>query len=165
MDEKSKEFVAAKHWDTKQTVSFIAAFVVYVVVCSLILTFVGFIAGVFIALGGGAIYLMFNTFKAEYAYTISQRLTVEILKSGNKRKPIAEFFISDMLACAPYNRAEYKSLNEGAAETQNASTDKEDEKTYFALFERDGKKTVLLFTPTEMMLNELDRHTSHKSIR
>ncbi len=164
MDEKSKEFVADKSWEKSQIVKFVIAAAVtvgYIVVALCLFAPVA-IVGIF---GLLTLYYMFNIFKAEYSYTISNKLTVEILGKGGKRKNVAVFSMSDMIHCAPANRADQKSRIEEADEVIDASTDKNDEKTYFALFERENKKTALLFTPTEMMLNELDKHTSHKSVR
>lgn len=164
MDERNKEFVAKKRWDISQSIIFFGTLAVLLAAIVFTLSKFAPVAIIYI-FGVLGVYYMFNAFKAEYAYTISQKLTVEILKKGGKRKSVAEFFISDMTLCAPYGRAEYKEEIDSADKIIDAATDKKDAKTYFAVFERDGEKTALLFTPSEMMLNELDRHTSHKSIR
>lgn len=164
MDEKNKEFVAKKRWDMSQRVIFFGTLAV--LTAAIIITLIAFppVAVVFI-FGVLGVYYMFNSFKAEYAYTLSQRFEVEILKKGGKRKKVAEFFMSDMTLCAPYAGAEYKEKLALSDSVIDAATDKSDPKTYFALFERDDKVTALIFTSSEMMLNELDKHTSHKSIR
>lgn len=164
MDEKNKEFVAKKRWDKSQSIIFFGTLAVLLAAIVITLSKFAPVAIIYI-FGVLGVYYMFNAFKAEYAYTISQRLVVEVLKKSGKRKNVAEFFISDMTLCAPYGRAEYKEQIDSAEKIIDAATDKKDAKTYFAVFERDNVKTVLLFTPSEMMLNELDKHTSHKSIR
>jgi len=164
MDEKGKEFVAAKKWDRGDVIKFVvtlAVVAVYIIVALCLFAPVA-IVGIF---GLLALYYMYNTFKSEYAYTISNKFAVEILRKGGKRKSLASFFMSDMTSCAPANRPDGKAILDTADEVVDASSEKSDEKTYFAMFERDNKKTALLFTPTEMMLNELDHHTSHKSVR
>ena len=164
MDEKNKEFVALKKWDGKQYGLFFGVLAVWIVFTAVVLKLAPMIAFLCV-LGLLALYYMYNTFKAEYAYTISSHFTVEILKKGGKRKSVAEFFMADMTLCAPLERDEYKERIAQCEKTVNAATDKKLPGTYFAIFERDNSKTALLFTPTEMMLNEIDRHTSHKSIR
>lgn len=164
MDERNKEFVAKKRWDQNQSIIFFGTLIVLVAAIVFTLCVFAPVAIIFI-FGVLAVYYMFNAFKAEYAYTISQKLLVEVLKKSGKRKKLAEFFISDMTLCAPYGRAEYKEEIASADNLIDAATDRKDPKTYFAVFERDNTKTVLLFSPSEMMLNELDKHTSHKSIR
>ena len=164
MDEKNKEFVAPKKWDAKQYALFFGVLVVWIAFTALVLKLAPMIAFLCV-LGLLALYYMFNSFKAEYAYTASGRLTVDILKKGGKRKNLAEFFISDMTLCAPYNRGEYKKDIEGCEKIISAATDQKAEDTYFAIFSRGDAKTALIFSPSEMMLNEIDKHTSHKSVR
>lgn len=164
MDEKNKEFVAPKKWDGKQYGIFFGVLAVWIAFTAVILNFAPMIAFLCV-LGLLALYYMFNTFKAEYAYTVSGHLTVDILKKGGKRKNVAEFFLADMTLCAPYNRREYKKDVESCEKVINTATDKNADNTYFAIFERGDSKTALLFSASEMMLNEMDRHTSHKSIR
>jgi hypothetical protein len=164
MDEKAKEFVAPKRWTGKQILLF--AVTVAVLIAAIVFTLSKFapVAIIFI-FGILGVYYMFNSFKAEYAYTISNRFLVEVLKKNGDRVSVADLFMSDMTLCAPCSNPQYKESAESADKLIDVSTDKSDSKTYFALFERDEKKTVVLFTPSEMMLNEIDKHTSHKSIR
>lgn len=158
MNEKNKEFVADKKWDAWQVGVFVGVIVVALVVLWFTRTIAFMIAFLFV-LAALSLYYMKNTFKAEYAYTISSKFTVEILQSGGKRKPVCEFFISDMTLCGVYDDENKKKLAD-VSETIVAATDvKDDEETYFALFEREGKKRAVLFTPNDMMLAELKKHT------
>ena len=160
MDERSKEFVAKKKWDAWQVALFVGVIVVMVVAFA-ILSKLGimFMVAFLFVLGILSLYYMKNTFKAEYAYTISSRMNVEILKSGGKRTPICDFFLADMTLCGKYND-ENKAKLTNVGKTYQAATDVKDcEETYFALFERNGSSNVVLFTPNDMMLDEIRKHT------
>ena len=158
MDEKSKEFVARKKWDKGQVALFVGVAVALVVALAIVLKFAPFIAWLFIFVAL-SLYYIWNIFKAEYAYTISGKIVVEILKSGGKRTPLCEFFLADMTLCGKYN-ADNKAKIANVGKTIKACTDAKDEdETYFALFERNGSETVLLFTPDDMMLAEMKKHT------
>lgn len=158
MDEKNKEFVAKKNWDKGQYALFIGVIIALVAALYITRTIAFMIAFLFV-LVVLSLYYMWNTFKAEYAYTVSSKLVVEILKSGGKRVPVAEFFLADMTLCGKYTD-ENKARLTNITKTVEAATDvKDDEETYFALFERDNASTVLLFTPNDMMLSEMARFT------
>jgi hypothetical protein len=160
MDERNKEFVAKKKWDAWQVALFVGVFVVMVVAFA-ILSKLGimFMVAFLFVLGILSLYYMKNTFKAEYAYTISSRMNVEILKSGGKRAPICDFYLADMTLCGKYND-ENKAKLTNVGKTYKAATDVKDfEETYFALFERNGSSSVVLFTPNDMMLDEMRKHT------
>lgn len=158
MDEKNKEFVAKKNWDGWQYGVFFGVIAVTLIVFWFTRTIAFMIAFLFV-LAALSLYYMKNIFKAEYAYTISSRMVVEILKSGGKRVPVCEFFLADMTLCGKYND-ENKAKLTNVGKTVVACTDaKDDEDTYFALFERNGSATVVLFTPDDMMLDEMRKHT------
>lgn len=159
MTEHGKEFVAKKNWDTWQKALFIGVIAVTLIVFWFTRTIAFMIAFLFV-LAALSLYYMKNTFKAEYAYTISGKLVVEILKSGGKRESIKDFYFTDMTLCGKYNDANKAKLT-NIDKTYQAATDvKDDEETYFALFERDSKSELLLFTPNEMMLNEMRKHVN-----
>lgn len=156
MDERSKEFVAKKSWDMWQKGLFAGVIVVMVALFVLLRTIWWMVAFLFV-LVLLSLYYMKNTFKAEYAYTFSNKLVVEILKSGGKRETVADFFFSDMALCGRYND-ENKEKVKNVSNVVNAATNcKDGEETYFALFERGGESKLLLFTPNDMMLNELKK--------
>ncbi len=160
MDEKNKEFVAKKKWDAWQVALFTGVILVMVVAFA-VLSKLGimFMVAFLFVLGILSLYYMKNIFKAEYAYTISGKMVVEILKSGGKRTPVCEFFLADMTLCGRYND-ENKAKLTNTGKTFVAATDVKDfEETYFALFERNGSSNVVLFTPNDMMLDEMRKHT------
>lgn len=160
MDERNKEFVAKKKWDAWQVTLFVSVIVVMAAAFA-ILSKLGimFMVAFLFVLGILSLYYMKNTFKAEYAYTISSRMTVEILKSGGKRVAVCDFFLADMTLCGKYND-ENKAKLTNVGKTYKAATDVKDfEETYFALFERNGSSNVVLFTPNDMMLDEMRKHT------
>ncbi len=158
MDEKNKEFVAKKNWDAWQYCVFFGVIAVALIVFWFTRTIAFMIAFLFV-LAALSLYYMKNIFKAEYAYTISSRMVVEILKSGGKRVPVCDFFLADMTLCGKYND-ENKAKLTSVGKTIVACTDaKDDEDTYFALFERNGSATAVLFTPDDMMLDEMSKHT------
>ena len=159
MNERSKEFVAKKKWDAWQVGLFTGVIIAMLVVMFILRTIWWMVAFLFV-LVILSLYYMKNTFKAEYAYTLSNKLFVEILKSGGKRESLGEFFLSWMTCCGKYTKENKAKLTD-VHETVVAATDvKDEDETYFALFEKDGKKTVLLFTPNEMMLSELKKVVS-----
>lgn len=160
MDERNKEFVAKKKWDKSQVGIFCGVIAVMAVAFA-VLSILGifFMVAFLFVLGILSLYYMTNIFKAEYAYTLSTRMTVEILKSGGKRVPVCEFFFADMTLCGAYTDENMEKV-EKIDETIKACTDERDEdETYFALFEREGKSTLVLFTPNDMMLDEMRKHT------
>lgn len=157
MTEAGKEFVAKKKWDKSQTALFCAVIAVMVVMFVVLRTIWWMVAFLFV-LGLLSLYYMKNTFKAEYAYTVSSKLKIEILKAGGKRKDLGEFFLSDMEFCGEYsdeNGAWFDDLDC----VVKACTDESDSDTYCAVFVRDGKKTAVLFTKNDMMLNEMKKHS------
>ncbi len=160
MDEKNKEFVAKKKWDAWQVGLFTGVILVMIIAFA-VLSKLGimFMVAFLFVLGILSLYYMKNTFKAEYAYTISSRMVVEILKSGGKRVPVCDFYLADMTLCGKYNEDNKAKLT-NVGKTYAAATDvKDSEDTYFALFERNGSSNVVLFTPNDMMLDEMKKHT------
>ncbi len=160
MDEKNKEFVAKKKWDTWQVALF-AGVILVMVAAFIILSNLGimFMVAFLFVLGALSLYYMKNIFKAEYAYTISTKMVVEILKSGGKREAVCDFFLADMTLCGRYTE-ENKVKLANVGKTYNAATDAKDEsETYFALVERNSSSMVVLFTPNDMMLEEMAKHT------
>lgn len=157
MDERSKEFVAKKSWDMWQKGLFAGVIVVMVALFIVLRTIWWMVAFLFV-LVLLSLYYMKNTFKAEYAYTFSNKFVVEILKAGGKREMVADFFFSDITLCGKYND-ENKEKVKNVKNVVNAATNcKDAEETYFALFERGGEESkLLLFTPNTMMLNELKK--------
>lgn len=160
MTERGKEFVAKKKWDKWQVILFWGVIVVMLAAFAVLsMLNIAFMVAFLFVLGVLSLYYMKNIFKAEYAYTVSSKLTVEILKSGGKRVDVCEFFLSDMIFCGAYTDENSQKL-EGAENTITACTDARDEdETYCALFDRDGKKTAVLFTPNDMMLSEIRKYT------
>lgn len=160
MTEQGKEFVAKKKWDKSQVGLFWGVIVVMIAAFAVLsMLGIAFMVAFLFVLGVLSLYYMKNTFKAEYAYTISNRIVVEILKSGGKRVSVCDFYLADMTLCGKYNDANKAKLT-NIDKTYVAATDVDDsEETYCALFERDGKSSVLLFTPNDMMLNEMKKHT------
>lgn len=160
MDEKNKEFVAKKKWDKSQVVLFWSVIVVMLVAFAVLsMLGIAFMVAFLFVLGVLSLYYMKNTFKAEYAYTVSSKLVVEILKSGGKRVPICEFFLADMTLCGKYDENNKAKLTNVSKTFVAATEPKDGEETYFALFERNGSESVVLFTPNDMMLEEMKKHT------
>lgn len=160
MDEKNKEFVAKKKWDAWQIGLFTGVILVMIIAFA-VLSKLGimFMVAFLFVLGILSLYYMKNTFKAEYAYTISSRMVVEILKSGGKRVPVCDFYLADMTLCGKYNEDNKAKLT-NVGKTFTAATDVKDiDETYFALFERNGSSNVVLFTPNDMMIDEMKKHT------
>lgn len=156
MNEKNKEFVAVKKWDTWQKALFAGVILAMLVAFVLLSTIWWMVAFLFV-LVILSLYYMKNTFKAEYAYTVSGKIVVEVLKSGGKREPVCEFFASTVKMCGKYN-SENKGKLEGISNIVKAATDiKDEDDTYFALVEKDNEKMVVLFTPNDMMLDELKK--------
>ena len=158
MDEKNKEFVAKKNWDAWQKALF-AGVIVVMVAAFVVLRAIWWMVAFLFVLVLLSLYYMKNTFKAEYAYTISQRMVVEILKSGGKREDVCDFFLADMTLCGKYNEENKKKLAD-VGKVYDAATDKKDEDaTYFALVEKNSSSMLVLFTPNDMMLDEMAKHT------
>ena len=156
MNEKNKEFVAKKKWEGWQIGVFLGVIVVMLAAFTVlsILKIMFMVAFLFV-LGILSLYYMKNVFKSEYAYTISNKFTVEVLKSGGKRVSVCEFFVSDMTFCGNYYENADKA--DDVEDFVKAATDVRNDDTYLAVFEKDGVKKGLFFTPNEMMLAELKK--------
>ncbi len=157
MTEAGKEFVAKKKWDKSQTGLFCAVIAVMIVMFVLLRTIWWMVAFLFV-LGLLSLYYMKNVFKAEYAYTVSSKLKIEILQSGGKRKDVCEFFLSDMTFCGEYSDENADRFDDLDCVVK-ACTDERDNDTYCAVFVRDGKKSAVLFTKNDMMLGEMKKHS------
>ncbi|MGM9551569.1 MAG: hypothetical protein ACI3XA_04875 [Clostridia bacterium] len=156
MNERNKEFVAKKNWDLWQKVLFAGVIVVMIALFLILRTIWWMVAFLFV-LVLLSLYYMKNTFKAEYAYTFSNKFLVEILKAGGKRQNVAEFFFSDMTLCGKYNEENIEKVKNVSNVIDAATNSKDSEETYFALFEREGEERLLLFTPNDMMISELKK--------
>ncbi len=153
MNEQGKEFVAKKKWEGWQKACFFGMIVFMCVLLYLTRTIAFMIAFLFVLMAL-SLYYMINTFKQEYAYTISNKFVCEVLKSSGKRKPICEFYTDDMTFTGSYYENDTKA--DDADEFFYAAADVRDEGTYIAVFERDGKKSVVFFTPNDMMKGALN---------
>lgn len=158
MDEKNKEFVAKKNWDTWQKALF-AGIIVLMVAALVVLRTIWWMVAFLFVLVVLCLYYLKNTFKAEYAYTVSSKMVVEILKSGGKREPVCDFFLADMTLCGKYNQENKAKLTNIDKTYDVATNSKDEDETYFALVERNSSNFVVLFTPNDMMLDCMAKHT------
>lgn len=102
----------------------------------------------------GAYYLITNL-NVEYEYIVTNgELDVDTILNRRKRKRIITVHSKTFDIVAPVGKDEYKNEeNANFTRVIDASSGKDNGKTYFAVFSKDGQKIKLIFEPTEKMLD------------
>ncbi|MBE7024904.1 MAG: hypothetical protein E7408_02460 [Ruminococcaceae bacterium] len=127
----------------------VGAVVVFILADIMSLHSIG-LAGALCALFFGLRAAIFNNWEYEYIVT-SGTVDIDQIIARRKRKRMISFDCRDCRIIAPMNRGnyytEYKNLP-----TQNYTAYPEHEDNYFAVMERSGVLTAVLFQPTEDMV-------------
>lgn len=164
MFEKSKEFVSPKSKTGAEAGILAAAWIIVVAAVALIIWKAAWIGGISIMLAVVPVYLN-KVFTKEYAYVLmGDKLTVELVDYKQKRTPIGNpVFLEDLEVCARVDdMAHNDALKATYGQIIDARRSAGSKTSYFAAFERDGKRTLVYFEPTEMMLGEMKRYAENK---
>lgn len=102
----------------------------------------------------GAYYLITNL-NVEYEYIVTNgELDVDTILNRRKRKRIITVHSKTFELVAPVGSSEYKSEENGNfTRVIDASSGRDNGKTYFAIFSKDGQRIKLVFEPTQKMLD------------
>lgn len=164
MFEREKEFVAPKAKTGVELGIVIVAAVVIVALVAFLVTTVSFIAGISGILIVVPIYLNMS-FKKEYCYAfVGDKLTVRIADFKGKKTDIGKpVFIEDLVICAKESdEAHNKALKDTYSSVIDARTSPSSKTAVFAVFERDGVRTLVRFEPVDMMIDEIKRFAADK---
>ena len=138
----------------------VGAVVVYVIAAYIGLSYIGW-AGAFFAFFFGARAAPNHNWEYEYIVT-EGTVDIDQVIARQKRKRMVSFDCRECEIIAPFNRGDrfeaYKSL---PIRFFTAWDDHPD--NYFAVFERVGARTVVVFQPTEAML-EAFKHYNHRNV-
>ena len=164
MFEREKEFVAPKAKTGAENVIVAVSTVVIVALVAFLVMKVSWIAGISAFLIVIPIYLNMS-FKKEYCYAfVGDKLTVRIANfKGNKTDIGKPVFVENLVVCAKESDGAYnKALNDTYTSVIDARTSPSSKTAAFAVFERDGEKTLVRFEPVDMMVDEIKRFAGDK---
>ena len=160
MFEKSKEFVAPKAKTAGEVAIVAAAWVVVIAIVGLIIWKVSWIGGISAFLIVIPFYLN-KLFTREYAYTlVGDKLTVEVVDFRQKRTSLGNpVFLENLEVCAKVDDSAHNdALKATYAQTIEARTSASSKTACFAAFERDGKRSLVYFEPSDMLIAEMKKY-------
>lgn len=164
MFEREKEFVTPKaKTGAELAVVAVTAIVIVALVCFLVVK-VSWIAGISAFLIVIPFYMNMR-FKKEFAYSfVGDKLTVRLVDyKGNKTDIGKPVFMEDLVVCAKESDERYnKALNDTYANTVDARKSAGSKTAAFAVFERDGQKSLVRFEPVDMMIAEMKSFAGDK---
>lgn len=102
-------------------------------------------------------------FEVDYTF-YAEVLEFEAAKviNNSKRKELASANVKEFIIVAPVDSYEYSRHSEGADKKINATVNP-DAKHYFAVYkDKHGKKNVLVFEPSQTLLNQIKRKIPSK---
>lgn len=164
MFEREREFVAPKAKTGAELGIVIAITVIIVGLVAFLVTKVPWIAGICAFLIVVPIYLNMS-FKKEYCYSlVSDKLTVRLANFKGKKTDIGKpVFLENMVVCAmESDSAHNAALKDKYTEVIDARTSANSKTAAFAVFERDGVKTLIRFEPSDMMTAEMKKYAESK---
>ena len=164
MFEREREFVAPKAKSGAELGIVIGITVVIVALVAFLVTKVPWIGGICAFLIVVPIYLNMS-FKKEYCYSlVSDKLTVRISDFKGKKTDIGNpVFLENLVICAKESdNAHNAALKDSYAEVIDARSSANSKTASFAVFERDGKKTLIRFEPSDMMIAEMKNYAEGK---
>ena len=164
MFEREKEFVAPKAKTGAEMGIVIGALIFIVALVAFLVVKVSFIAGISGILIVVPIYLNMS-FKKEYCYAfVGDKLTVRIADFKGKKTDIGKpVFMEDLVICAKESdEAHNKALKDTYSNVIDARTSPSSKTAVFAVFERDGEKSLVRFEPADMMIDEIKKFAGDK---
>ena len=141
------------------------------VIAALVLSFFAYLLGglfigiwVFMVIGiwYGAWYIITNTV-AEYEYIMTNsELDIDIIRAKRSRKHMLSVDVKTFTVCADAQNPLFH--NAAGLKTVNALSSAKDAKRYFAVFDDNGIKTCLIFSPNDSVLEAIKHHNPDKVI-
>ncbi|MDO4563590.1 MAG: hypothetical protein Q4C12_07120 [Clostridia bacterium] len=163
--ENFKEYLVAKEPDAKDTAAKILIWLVIVVFIAFPILNPSFFPILALAAVAvlGAVHLT-RGLRKEFEYIVTMRdIDIDIISGQRSRKRLASFNMDQMEICASVNDGEYASrINGSFTQTIHAEASKNNPNNYFAIFTKDGERTLLFFTPPEHMLNTIFQFVKSK---
>ena len=109
-----------------------------------------------------AVFKLIRRYNVEYEYSITENeLDVDKIMSRSIRKRLLSVNLESFEIIAPL-KSSYYTENYKNAKTVFAASSERSDGTYFAAFENDGVKTVLIFEPSGKMLDIIERYSREK---
>lgn len=164
MFEREKEFVAPKAKTPAERVIVVGMTVFIVALVAFLVTKVPWIAGICAFLVVVPVYLNFR-FKKEYAYAfVGDKLTVRVADfKGNKTDIGKPVFMEDLVVCAKEDDDRYnEALKATYQNLIDARTSPSSKTAVFAVFDRNGEKSLVRFEPVDMMIDEIKKFAADK---
>lgn len=159
------EFTQKKKPTGKVVLARIAIILVCValfVVCTLIAWYMGAIS---LLLAAIVFYFLWPLTNTEYEYvTSSGDWIFTKITGGKRRKEVLNVKIKDMDIIAPYT-SEYADRRKADKVYDFRESDKQTEDIYFATFDEDGKKAMILFRCTNKALKILYSYNKENTVK
>jgi len=115
---------------------------------------IGIISGVFILL---------RRFNVEYEYIFTNgELDIDQIINKSKRKRLLSIHVADFIIMVPISNKDYGKDVEKYSKLYDASSGVLLENTYAAIFDKDSKKSKLIFEPNEKMFNAIRAYIPRK---
>ena len=104
----------------------------------------------------GAWYIITYT-NAEYEYIVTNsELDIDIIRAKRSRKHMLTVDVKTFTVCADVQSPLFH--NAAGLKTVNALSSDKDAKRYFAIFDDNGIKTCLIFSPNDSVLEAIEHH-------
>lgn len=164
MFEREKEFVAPKAKTGAELCIVAGTAIVIVALVAFLVVKVSWIAGISAFLIVIPFYINMR-FKKEFAYSfVGDKLTVRLANFKGDKTDIGQpVFMEDLVVCAKDSDDRYnKALNDTYANVIDARSSAGSKTAAFAVFERDGQKSLVRFEPVDMMIDEMKHFAGDK---
>ncbi len=164
MFEREKEFVAPKAKTGAEAGIVTGSVIVVVAVVALLIWKLSMIGGISAILVVIPVYLNMSM-KKEYSYSFSgDRLTVSIVDFKGKKTQLGKpVFLENLVVCASESdEAHNGALKDTYSTVIDSRTSPKSKTAAFAVFERDGAKSLVRFEPLDMMIDEMKKYADKK---
>lgn len=122
----------------------------------------GLIPFILVAVGWGALIII-RRFNVEYEYIFTNgELDIDKIFNKSKRKSALSIDVRKFVVMVNRNRSDLNSEIGNINETLDYSTGNLKENSYAAVFEKDGKRVMLLLDPNEVMLDAIKMYIPRK---
>lgn len=159
MFERQMEYAAPKRKTAAEKGILAAAWIIILALVAFIVIKVSWIGGICIMLIIVPLYLN-KKFTKEYAYVLTgDKLTVSVVDFKGEKTPIGNpVFLENLTVCAMESDQEHNgALKDTYDEVIDAAAPKSTAAA-FAAFDRDGRKTLVRFEPSDMMIAEMKKY-------
>lgn len=101
-------------------------------------------------------YILINRFNVEYEYIFTNGdLDIDKIMNRSKRKRILTIDVRQFVVMAQFTNPEYKSLIGNIDTTLDYGSGVLSETTYGAVYEKEGKRVLLLFEPNQVLFEAI----------